>query len=168
MLTGSVERYLYTVVDRIARSEADGVPRCLPGWLTPVHARVVPADLTAVPRAVALAGTLVDAGVRAEVDDRGRGLEHAVADADACLVPALVLVTADGRGAADSPAGADGPEMRVRDYRSAAFRPCDLPGLIGDLRNAAARTAPGGSRSASGWAPRLSRGAFCDDPRGRW
>jgi threonyl-tRNA synthetase len=173
VLTGSVERYLYTVVDRIARSEADGIPRCLPAWLAPVHARVVPADLTAVPGAVALAGTLVDAGVRAEVDDRGRGMEHAVTDADACLVPVLVLVTADSK------------EMQVRDYRSAAFRPCDLAGLIGNLRNAMARTAPGvpppggplpggpspapsGSRSAPGWAPRLSRGAFCDDPRGRW
>lgn len=79
---------------------------------------------------------------------------QAVAEADACLVPALVLVGTEA---------ADEPGARIREYRSPAFHHRDLPGVIDDLRDAAAWAAPAPPR-------RLTRSPFSPDDEAarRW
>jgi threonyl-tRNA synthetase len=123
--SGGVERYLYLALDRIVRYEAAGVRRHLPLWLTPVVARVVPADAAAIRSALAVATRLSNSGVRSELDDRGRGLASAIADADSLLVPYVVLVDADLPAA--------GHVVQVRDFGSGLFRDRDIRELIAEI-----------------------------------
>ncbi|MGY5055122.1 aminoacyl--tRNA ligase-related protein [Streptomyces sp. 900105755] len=145
VLTGGVERYLYTVLDRVAQAEAQGTPRPLPLWLTPLHVRVLPADTRSLGAALATADHLLRAGLRVEVDDRFPDADQAVADATASLVPALLRVgtAAGGR-----------PSTEVRRLGTAAFRDVDVPELVGSLTAGAPDL---------GHAPRLSRRPFTTD-----
>src|SRR5262249_46448344 len=69
VFSGGVERYLYLTLDRIVRSQVAGLRRHLPLWMSPVVARVVPAEAAATQSALSIAGQLSSAGIRTELDD---------------------------------------------------------------------------------------------------
>ncbi|KAB8158821.1 hypothetical protein FH609_028970 [Streptomyces sp. 3MP-14] len=141
VLTGGVERYVFLALDRIARREAAGERPRLPLWLTPVVARVVPADAAALGAAGGLADRLAAAGVRTELDDRDQPLARALAEADALLVPHVLRVGADGS-----------VELRSRPHET--FRACPPDAALAQLAAEVRREAlPPPDRTA----PRLTR-----------
>jgi threonyl-tRNA synthetase len=128
VLTGGVERYLYLTLDRVVRAEAAGERRRLPLWISPVIARVVPADPAAVRCALSVATQLHRAGIRTELDDRAHPIGAAITAADSLLVPYLVLV---GTGLA----GED-QIVRVRNYESGVFTNRQVADLIYEIKHA--------------------------------
>ena len=144
VLTGGVERYLYTAFDRVARGEAEGAPRHLPLWLAPVHARVL-SDGSTSGSALGVAEDLARAGLRVEFDDRGHDPGRAVADAAARLVPVVVTVGVDRDG---------GTGVRVREHAGGDFRDTQVAELVSMLGAGAVDT---------GRVRRLSRGVFADE-----
>jgi threonyl-tRNA synthetase len=130
VFTGGIERYLYTVLDGIVRSEQEGCRRAMPLWLSPVTARVIPQSADAHDDAQRTAQFLGLAGARVEYDDRVVALDAAIADADASLIPHAVLVTAAEAGGEAF--------VRVRDYASQAITSPDLRDLAQELGAAAA------------------------------
>jgi len=120
VITGGVERYIFCVFDRVVRLEAQGGRGHLPLWITPVVARVVPADAQSESVAAAVAAQLTAAQVRTELDDRGHGLATAIGDADSLLIPFLISVAADGRA----------NNIRVREYNSGEFGNLTLAEVI--------------------------------------
>jgi threonyl-tRNA synthetase len=144
VFSGGVERYLYFTLDRIVRSEAGGSKRHLPLWITPIVARVVPADAASARSALSIARRMSAAGIRTEMDDRGQDIASTISDADSLLVPYLVLANAD-------PTRSE--IVSVRDFVSGTFRDWDLKALVAEIENVG-RSAPPDDL------PRLSRQPF--------
>jgi len=142
VFSGGVERYLYLSLDRIVRFEAAGLRRHLPLWLSPVVARVVPADTASAGAALSVADRLHGAGIRTELDDRGHDIGSAIVDAGALLVPYMMVVGAEPTSG--------GQVVSVRDYVSGEFRDRDVRDLIGEFGEA-------GVRLRADNVPRLSR-----------
>ncbi|MET0133340.1 MAG: hypothetical protein ABW215_07075 [Kibdelosporangium sp.] len=107
---GSIERLVFAALDRVARIEAGGGRARLPLWLSPFGIRLAwaPGDAPAAATVAALGRQLAGHGLPIDVDDRLVPLARKIADADAELVPFLVLL--DGRGQLD--------RVRVRTYET--------------------------------------------------
>ncbi|MBE3597572.1 MAG: threonine--tRNA ligase [Limnochordaceae bacterium] len=83
-LFGSLERFLAVLIEHYAGA--------LPLWLSPVQVRVIPVADRHAPRAGEVAGRLVAAGLRAEVDAREEKLGYKIRDAQVRKVPYMVVI----------------------------------------------------------------------------
>ena len=89
---GSVERYLFTVLDQCARTEAKHEKPSLPLWLSPTQVRVIPLRPEFVGFATATASQLAAHNVRADVDDRDESVDKRVRDAELNWIPYVAVV----------------------------------------------------------------------------
>ncbi|MDW7977381.1 MAG: threonine--tRNA ligase [Candidatus Caldarchaeum sp.] len=80
---GTVERYLYSVVDTALRK----TPPTLPTWLSPTQVRILPLNEKYVGKALKLAEKLSREGVRVDVDDRPESLGKKVYEAETSWIP---------------------------------------------------------------------------------
>jgi len=78
---GSVERYLFTVLDQCARTEKLGGKPSLPLWLSPSQIRLIPVKPEFLEHAKKLADQLAASHVRADIDDRDESLDRRTRDA---------------------------------------------------------------------------------------
>lgn len=117
---GGVERLIYFILDRIVRSESDGIKRRLPLWLTPVEVRIIASDESVVRLAFSVAQQLSIAGLRTEIDDRSQSLEAAIRDADSLLIPYLIWVNNEHN-------------ITVRDYQTETFKKQDISELLAQI-----------------------------------
>jgi threonyl-tRNA synthetase len=89
---GSVERYLFTVLDQCARLERNGGKPSLPLWLSPSQVRLIPVKPDFSNFCLQLADQLSTASIRAEIDDRDESLDKRVREAELNWVPYVVVV----------------------------------------------------------------------------
>ena len=89
---GSVERYLFTVLDQCARTEAKHEKPSLPLWLSPTQVRVIPLRPEFVGFATETANQLAAHKVRADVDDRDESVDKRVRDAELNWIPYVAVV----------------------------------------------------------------------------
>jgi threonyl-tRNA synthetase len=66
---GSIERYMYSILDTAVQIEKSGVPGFLPTWLSPEQVRLMPMSGEFIPAALEVAAWMRSAGVRVSVDD---------------------------------------------------------------------------------------------------
>jgi threonyl-tRNA synthetase len=99
-LMGSYERFIGILLEHLEGE--------LPVWLAPVQAIVLPISDRHLEYAAAVAGRLVEAGVRAEVDSRGESVARKIRDAELRKIP-YMLVVGDREQEAD--------EVAVREHR---------------------------------------------------
>lgn len=83
-LLGSIERFFGVLIEHYAGA--------FPLWLAPVQAVVIPIADRHVGYADKLAGTLRDAGIRVEVDDRGERMQAKIRYAQLHKVPYMLVV----------------------------------------------------------------------------
>lgn len=102
-LIGTVERYIFTILDTCAKMERDGKKPQLPLWLSPVQVRIVPVTKDFVAHADELAGRLNDARVRADVDDSDDTVDRRVRDAEIMWIPYIIVVGARERASTQLP-----------------------------------------------------------------
>ncbi len=81
---GSLERFLGTLIEQYAGA--------FPAWLSPVQVEVIPIGQTHQPYAQQVVGTLQQAGVRVELDDRRETLQARIRDAQLMKVPYMLIV----------------------------------------------------------------------------
>lgn len=66
---GSIERYLYTLLDTAVQIEKTGVPGFMPTWISPEQVRLMPMSADFVDAAHKMADELRGKGIRVSVDD---------------------------------------------------------------------------------------------------
>jgi threonyl-tRNA synthetase len=89
---GSIERYLFTVLDQCARTEKQGGKPSLPLWLSPSQIRLIPVRPEFLDHAKKLADQLAASQVRADIDDRDESLDKRVRDAELNWIPYVAVV----------------------------------------------------------------------------
>jgi threonyl-tRNA synthetase len=89
---GSVERYLFTILDQCARIEKKGAKPSLPLWLSPTQVRVIPVKSEFLDFSKNLATKLADHSIRADIDDRDESVDKRVRDAELSWTPYIVVV----------------------------------------------------------------------------
>lgn len=91
-IIGSIERYLFTVLDECARTEKRGGKPSLPLWLSPTQVRVVPVRPEFLGYAQKMVDQLTASHVRADVDDRDESLDKRVREAELNWIPYVAVV----------------------------------------------------------------------------
>ncbi len=86
-LIGTLERYLFTIFDSIAREEAASRPPMLPLWLSPTQVRIVPVSQGQLSLAEEILKRLEEAGVRVDLDDTNETLSKKIRRAETSWVP---------------------------------------------------------------------------------
>jgi len=91
-IIGSVERYIYAVLDKAVQDEKQGKVPSIPTWLAPIQVRVIPVSSQYIDYAEEVLRKLLSAGIRADVDDRNLGLGKKIRDAGIEWIPYIVVV----------------------------------------------------------------------------
>lgn len=89
---GSIERYLFTVLDQCARTERDGGKPSLPVWLSPTQVRLIPLNPELLDHTQKLAEDLAQSQIRADVDDRDESVDKRVREAELNWIPFIVVI----------------------------------------------------------------------------
>jgi threonyl-tRNA synthetase len=116
-LYGSIERFFALLVEHYAGA--------LPVWLSPVQAKIIPVSDRNLGYAEEVAGSLVAAGFRAEVDGRSERMNAKIRDAQLQKVPYMLVV-----GDREEEAGGVSVRLRTNEDRGMT----DLPAFTGHLR----------------------------------
>jgi len=124
-LIGTIERYLFTVLDCAARAENLGERPRLPLWLSPTQVRIIPVTSNQLEHAKSVAAQLQAHEVRVDIDDREGTLQKRVREAEVSWVPYVVVV---GR----REAGASAFPVRIRGEKTPENMTVD--GLVRELR----------------------------------
>jgi len=91
-LIGSVERYLYALLDTAVREETNGKVPSLPFWLSPIQVRVIPISENYLDHALKIASEIESKGFRVDIDDRDESLSKKVRDAETLWIPYIVVI----------------------------------------------------------------------------
>jgi threonyl-tRNA synthetase len=91
-IIGSVERYLFTVLDQCAKTEKQGGKPSLPLWLSPTQIRLIPVKPEFLEYTEKLAEQLAAAHIRADIDDRDESLDKRVREAELNWMPYVAVV----------------------------------------------------------------------------
>lgn len=91
-IIGSVERYIYMVLDTAALMEKEGKTPYLPTWLAPIQVRVVPVSREFNEYAEKVARILYENGIRVELDNRDITLGKKIREAGIQWIPYIVVV----------------------------------------------------------------------------
>jgi threonyl-tRNA synthetase len=89
---GSVERYLFTVLDQCSRVEARHEKPSLPLWLSPTQVRVIPLKPQFIDFARQIAGQLAEKQIRTDIDDRDESVDKRVREAELNWIPYVAVV----------------------------------------------------------------------------
>jgi threonyl-tRNA synthetase len=89
---GSVERYLFTVLDQCSRIEARHEKPSLPLWLSPAQVRLIPLKPQFIDFARQIASQLTDNKVRVDIDDRDESVDKRVREAELNWIPYVAVV----------------------------------------------------------------------------
>jgi len=91
-IIGSVERYIYAVLDKAVQDEKAGKVPVIPTWLAPIQARVIPVSSQFIEYAEKVLSKLLEAGIRADLDDRDLSLGKKIRDAGIEWIPYIIVV----------------------------------------------------------------------------
>lgn len=91
-IIGSVERYIYAVMDTAVSRKRRGQVPTIPTWLAPIQARVIPVSQKLTDYASEVLNQLVNAGIRADMDDRDLSLAKKIREAGIEWIPYGVVV----------------------------------------------------------------------------
>ena len=91
-LIGTVERYIYTLLDQAALDEKNGKKPSIPVWISPTQVRVIPVAKEHLDYASRVADDLEKANIRVDVDDRDESVPKKVRSAEIAWIPYVVVV----------------------------------------------------------------------------
>ncbi|HJX24048.1 MAG TPA: threonine--tRNA ligase [Candidatus Bathyarchaeia archaeon] len=124
-LIGTVERFIFTVLDTVARQERLGGVPSLPFWLSPTQIRVIPVSKDYLDLASSLMMKVDEAGIRVDLDDRDASVSKKVREAEVAWVPYVVVM-----GEKEKESG----RLTVRERSSGKQRQMDLGELLLEAR----------------------------------
>jgi threonyl-tRNA synthetase len=89
---GSIERWIYALLEQAEKNKASGRAPMLPVWLSPTQVRVVPVSSEYLEEALKIADEIEEAGIRVDVDDRDESVPRKIRDAEVEWIPFIVVV----------------------------------------------------------------------------
>jgi len=89
---GSIERWIYALLEEAARMMRQGRPPMLPTWLSPTQVRVIPVSSDYLGHALKVADQIERASIRVDVDDRDESVAKKVRDAETEWIPYIAVV----------------------------------------------------------------------------
>jgi len=98
-LIGTVERYVFTILDNCAKMEQQSKKPQLPLWLAPSQVRIIPVTREFVAFADEVAKKLNGGRARADVDDSDETVDRRVRDAEVLWIPYIIVVGSREKGA---------------------------------------------------------------------
>jgi len=91
-IIGSVERYIYMILDNAALMEKSGQIVSLPTWLSPIQVRVIPVSREYNEYAYNVAKRILEEKFRVDVDDRDITLGKKIREAGILWIPYIVVL----------------------------------------------------------------------------
>ena len=94
-LIGSVERYIYMILDTAVKAEARGETPSIPTWLSPIQVRIIPVnprDQDQMKAAEKAAEILEQRMIRVDIDDRDISLGRRIRDAAREWIPYIAVI----------------------------------------------------------------------------
>jgi threonyl-tRNA synthetase len=91
-LIGTVERYLFAVLDSAVKAEKTGKPPSLPLWLTPTQVRIIPVSAKHLDYALKIVEEIESKHIRVDLDDREETLPKRIRDAETRWIPYIIVV----------------------------------------------------------------------------
>jgi threonyl-tRNA synthetase len=89
---GSIERWMYAVLEEAAKAQKAGKAPSLPLWLSPTQVRLIPLADRHTKACEKIADALEKSCVRVDIDDRSETVSKKVRDAEREWVPAIVVL----------------------------------------------------------------------------
>jgi threonyl-tRNA synthetase len=91
-VVGSIERWMYTLLDTAVALEKTGVPGYLPTWITPEQVRLMAINDDCIDVTMEIADKIRKAGIRVSVDDTGAtvGKKVRLSKQDWCSYAAVI------------------------------------------------------------------------------
>ena len=91
-LIGSIERYIYMILDNAAILEKNGETPYLPTWLAPIQVRLIPISEEYLEHATKIANEIAMHGFRVDVDDRDLTLGKKIREAGIYWIPYIIVI----------------------------------------------------------------------------
>lgn len=89
---GSIERWIYAILEQAEKMRREGQPPMLPVWLSPTQVRVIPVSETYLEFAEKVADEIERHEIRVDVDDRDETVSSKIRDAEQEWIPYIVVV----------------------------------------------------------------------------
>lgn len=89
---GSIERWMYALLEQAEKDRMLGKPPMLPVWLSPTQVRVIPVSSDYQKEALKIVDELERVGIRADIDDRDETVAKKIRDAEVEWIPFIVVV----------------------------------------------------------------------------
>ena len=94
-ISGAIERVLYAILERSAIKSKQGIKPSFPFWLAPIQARFCPVTEEQVEYCEKIVNELNEAGIRADLDDRGERVGKMIREAERLWIPLIFVVGED-------------------------------------------------------------------------
>ncbi|MEM4717813.1 MAG: threonine--tRNA ligase, partial [Desulfurococcaceae archaeon] len=91
-IIGSIERYIYMILDTAALMEKRGGVPYIPTWLAPIQARVIPVSMDYLSYAYKVYSEIAHHGIRVDIDDRDLSLGKKIREAAMTWIPYIVVI----------------------------------------------------------------------------
>jgi threonyl-tRNA synthetase len=139
---GSIERWIYAVLEGAAKQQKAGKAPSLPLWLSPTQVRLVPVNEQHLKICIKLSNLLENANVRVDIDDRRETVAKRVRDAEREWAPYVIVVGEKEAKTKKLPTRIRGAKKLkiltakglaaeiARETKSMPFRPLALPKLL--------------------------------------
>ncbi|MGQ9788301.1 MAG: threonine--tRNA ligase [Candidatus Hadarchaeaceae archaeon] len=89
---GSIERWIYAILEEAAKAQISGGVPCLPLWLAPTQVRLVPIASRHLDFCKEIAEILEKNQIRVDIDDRGESVSKKIRDAEREWLPYIVVI----------------------------------------------------------------------------
>jgi threonyl-tRNA synthetase len=89
---GSIERWMYAVLEEAAKQQKAGKAPSLPLWLSPTQVRLIPVSSEHLKFCLKVAEDIENKNVRVDVDDRNETVAKKVRDAERDWVPYAIVI----------------------------------------------------------------------------
>jgi len=89
---GSIERWIYAILEQAAKAIDEGKTPTIPLWLSPVQVRIIPVSHDQMDYVLKLASRIESENIRVDVDDREGTVSSKIRDAEREWIPYIVVV----------------------------------------------------------------------------
>lgn len=94
---GSIERWIYAMLEEAAKRMREGKSPGLPLWLSPTQVRLCTVNESFIPFAEEIASQLEKQDIRVDIDDRGESVGKKIRDAEVEWVNVIIVVGSEER-----------------------------------------------------------------------
>ena len=89
---GSIERWIYAILEEAAKAINEGRTPTMPIWLSPIQVRIIPVGHDQIDYALKLALRIESENIRVDVDDREGTVSSKIRDAEREWIPYIVVI----------------------------------------------------------------------------